>query len=68
MFSMSGIEKHLNVPVKFLIFYNNQMNILIKIYLYMYDSIFETVWLDAMTSFNWYESRFLLVLLSYIYT
>lgn len=52
MFSMSGIEKHLNVPVKFLIFYNNQMNILIMIYLYMYDSIFETVWLDAMTSFG----------------
>lgn len=42
MFSMSGIEKHLNVQVKFLIFYNNQMNILIKIYVYMYDSIFET--------------------------
>lgn len=28
------------------------MNILIKIYVYMYDSIFETVWLDAMTSFG----------------
>lgn len=27
------------------------MNILIKIYLYMYDSIFEIVWLDVMISF-----------------
>lgn len=34
------------------------MNILIKIYLYMYDSIFETVWLDAMTSFGMKEADF----------
>lgn len=52
MFSMSAWNWKTKVPVKFLVFYNNQMNILIKIYVYMYDSIFETVWLDAMTSFG----------------